>query len=74
MKASSYTILPAGPGTNIYTAEPIADGFASVADAQAYIADNALVRVQVVAETRRWLNEAEFAELDRSCVETRAAA
>lgn len=74
MKATGYLIVPAGPGVRLHEVEPVAEGFATVAEAHAHIQREGLTRVQVIAECRRWLTDAEFLQLNVAIVGERAAA
>lgn len=66
-----YALIHAGAGASIYTEPLIAQDFDSLADAHAFIKDDGLSRVQVIAISngqRRWLTHGEQMELQREIV------
>ena len=64
MIAQHYLIIPAGANVSIHTAEPVTPiEFPTAAEAEAWIKEMEIDRVQIVALERRVLNYLEYAEL-----------
>ncbi len=69
MIAQHYIILPAGPNVSIHTAEPVTPiRFDSAPEAERWIKDMDIARVQIIAVERRPLNYLEYADLNNAAV------